>query len=139
MFQIPKTIQLFGHTITTEFDEKLEQRDCRMGEADYIAKKIKLQPAIEDYQIDSDYIEQVWCHELLHWIFYLAGYSRDSNNEAKVDLLSNLLYQALHSATYSDKMEQIIQNGINDCLIKNNNIEIKLEKNKKYATKKNNN
>jgi|GEM_PF-894460 len=117
MFRIPKTIQLFGHTISTYFDKKLTTKAKRSGEADFIAKKITLQPPTKNFPLDKEYIGQTYCHELVHWLFYLSGYEKDAMNEKKVDLIASLLHQALNSAEYDPNIDQIIENGIDNCLL----------------------
>ncbi len=92
---IPKTFQLFGQTITVEIDPDLSHEDDASGAALYRTNKIKLTPSTStDPKIPAQ-IEKVFLHELMHWIFYMAGESKLRSNEKLVDLIANLLHQAL--------------------------------------------
>jgi hypothetical protein len=98
--QIPKRFMLFGQTIHVEFDPELLHRDDARGMASYRNNKILLQPSGEHNPVPPPCVEQVFCHELMHYLFHAAGYPEDRSDETKVDRLSNLLHQALTSMEY---------------------------------------
>ena len=94
-FKIPARFQLFGHTIEVEWQDTLIDKSNNSGQARYREYKILLQSGDERHhnRPDSDR-EQVFCHELVHWI--LSQMNDDKyDNEVFVDVFASLLHQAL--------------------------------------------
>jgi hypothetical protein len=138
MFRIPTTVKLFGSTVSTEFDEELVTRTGNEGEADFLNKKIRMQPPIEGYKIDIESEGEIYCHELVHWILYAAGFEKDTHNEKKVEIIGKLLHQALNTMEYNEDIDNLIKNGYDNCMIEEIEEEIEIEevKIKKNNTKK---
>lgn len=97
---IPKRFQLYGQTIeVVEKPDLLHTDDCR-GMAKYRDSRIELQSSSKDNPMPAAQVEQVFCHELVHFLFHMAGYTDDRGDEVKVERISNLLHQALSTAEY---------------------------------------
>ena len=99
--QIPKQIQLYGQTIHIEPDSGLQKRDCS-GESLFNENKILLTTEVQK----KDQIDQVYLHELMHFILlYATSHSPDKYKlkdgtdvyvcEELIDTVSHLLHQAL--------------------------------------------
>ena len=98
--RIPKRFQLYGQTIEVVMDPTIgHNSDCR-GLADYRNNKIMLQLPGEQVPCPQSQIEQSFLHELVHYLFDMAGYPDDRKDEVKVERISNLLHQALVTAEY---------------------------------------
>lgn len=124
-FRIPKTIELFGLKVTTEFDDTLLDEKSFSGQSDFINKIIILQPATNkeaEYHITHESIAATYCHELIHFLFDVSGYEKDCFNEQKVIILGSLLYEAFKTAQYSDEVD-MMTNIKNDDVVQytNNN------------------
>lgn len=113
-FKIPKKFNIFGHEFKVMWDETLIETKERLGEVDYSALEIRLQPNTTkleketELKLGKSQIEQTFFHELTHVLFYFAGYEKDSNDEKKVELVSHLLHQAFTSALIDDKFSSEI-------------------------------
>jgi len=139
MFRIPATVNLFGSTIRTELDEELVTRTGNEGEADFLNKKIRLQPPAEGYKIDIESEGEIYCHELTHWILYMAGFEKDAHNEKKVEIIGKLLHQALNTMQYNDEVDNLVTNGFDNCMIEEEEEieeEIEIEEVKKNVKKR---
>jgi hypothetical protein len=87
---IPSSFWLGGLKINVEFDDSLVRTKQCIGEARYSKQMITLDPSVAPLQM----LEQSYCHELVHWIFYVMGEEELRNNERIVDLFAHFLYQA---------------------------------------------
>lgn len=97
--QIPKRFKLYAQEIEVEIVKDLfdKQDDC--GLADYRQNKIQLQ-CIATQPRPTTQQEQWFCHELVHFILYHAGYDKLRKDEDLVERVSLLLHQALSTAEY---------------------------------------
>ena len=104
--RIPERFKLFGQTIEVTHDPSkfVEEKEGTYGYASYRENKIYLKAAPH---ISKEMQEQVFLHELMHFILYHSegSYkeSKDSymhSNEWFVDLCSQLLHQALTTMEY---------------------------------------
>jgi len=90
---IPKSFKLFGHTITVEYQSDLYFTSDCLGRTDYRTYKIILQPSLNTYPISQELQEQIFMHEVLHWIFFFLGEDNLRDNENLIDLIANMLVQ----------------------------------------------
>jgi hypothetical protein len=91
--KLPKTIQLAGINIETVIDKTLISREGLAGRAIYSDQKI-----IIDTSIAEDSYLQSYCHEVVHYIFFILGKDNLRNDEELVDMFAHLAYQAMKSA-----------------------------------------
>ena len=101
--RIPKSFKLLGHTIIVEEDIGLTTRTDNTGEAHFRHNKIILQPldGYKDRPISR--LEQVFVHELVHFILYFSECEKTkglTHNELVVDRIASLLHQALSTMEY---------------------------------------
>jgi len=66
--KIPKSLQLHGQTIKVVHDNQLEHMTGSIGEARYRENQIVLQPNNKGINFPETKLEQVYCHELIHFI-----------------------------------------------------------------------
>jgi len=102
--KIPKRFKLFGQTIEVGFDPDLiDERDW-CGSSSHRRNLIKLAPPSITHPRSNAQIEATFCHEFVHQIFYAAGFKIDGeyahSNEDVVDIVGNLLHQALTTMEY---------------------------------------
>jgi len=95
--QIPKSIKLIGETITVVYDENLHTRDSLLGSTDYQGLKINLMPSCKGYNVPSEKIQQVYFHELVHWILLKMHKEELRKDEDFVDMFADLMLQAENS------------------------------------------
>lgn len=93
---IPASFWLGGLKIDVVFDETMVKAKQVIGEARYAQQQIHLDPSVAPLQT----VEQSFCHELVHWIFYMMGEDDLRNNERIVDLFAHFLYQAQVTAKF---------------------------------------
>lgn len=98
--KIPKEFKLFGRTITVQKDPRLLDKDDWQGAACFREDKIKLQTAGENVKRPAVRMEQIFYHELVHWIYHVMEERDLCNNEKHVEVFSQLLHQALQTAKY---------------------------------------
>lgn len=100
-FPIPQAFWLFGQRITVNFRADLvEDADC-VGLTKYRKNTIELQSITSSMSRPESQVEKTFCHELVHWIFYMLHENDLDNNEALVDGIAKLLHQALITAEYA--------------------------------------
>jgi len=104
---IPKSFNLFGHTIRVVFSaSKFDEEDGAFGFASYRRNEIQIRPSSEITPLTEDCLEQTFYHELAHFIIYYAEHAYDRNkepmykNEGFIDLVGNLMHQAVKSFEY---------------------------------------
>lgn len=101
--KIPTSFKLFGQTIKVLFlpERFTEGQEGHYGFSSYRRNEIHLRPSTSTHPITDDQMEQVFWHELTHFILYWAGpaYSAKTDymhqDEGFVDLVSCLLHQAV--------------------------------------------
>lgn len=98
--KIPKSFKLMGVVIDVEYDKLLGSREASRGVAEYSSNKIILQPKVEGNEVPKTVLEQVFFHELVHWICYKLGRDALRNDESFVESFSGLLHQALTTMEY---------------------------------------
>ena len=102
--KIPKTVKLYGRTLTIEYDHELFHNEDAYGLAKYRTDTITLQPVTKQTPITREQLEHNYLHELMHHILYNSG--EDSfdpplhKREYLVDRIAGLLHQALTTAEY---------------------------------------
>lgn len=97
---IPKSFELFGQTITTEFVDDLVEKHDAYGLSVFKKNIIQLQAANVGVIRLVTQIEQTFCHELTHNIYSAMGETELCNNEKHIELFSQLLHQALTTQKY---------------------------------------
>jgi len=105
--KIPLRFKLLGQTITVVIDPTPFRENDNCGFASYRENKIKLRPSTETYPLNDEQIEQVFWHELTHFILYYAGAAYQGKkdymhqDEDFVDLVGNLFHQAVSTFEYN--------------------------------------
>lgn len=89
---IPKTFKLMGHTINVRVVPQSKWRhggNCvgRWDPNKHRIDVLAVQPASNR--------QQIFCHELMHALFDMAGHEALSQDEALVDRMGHLIQQAL--------------------------------------------
>lgn len=109
--RIPKQFKLLGRTIEVKHNPRLFQERNWNGAACYEEGTIELQPICEVNRMSVDKAEQVFCHELAHFLLYVSGAAVNHdlksggyihNNEEFVDLLGSCVHQVLTTMEYQD-------------------------------------
>jgi predicted SprT family Zn-dependent metalloprotease len=93
--KIPKEFKLFGQTIKVKFDNRLIQKNETLGEAHHRTNEIFLQPNVDGVKRDKSQIEEIFLHELVHFILDKMGEGKLAGNEKFVAGFAKLLHQAL--------------------------------------------
>jgi hypothetical protein len=93
--KIPKKFKLFHHTIIVIEKEKLNSHDAKWGQINFARKELLL-----DKNLEADFKEQTFLHELTHLIFDSLSEDELAKNEKLVNNFSELLYQAFETAEY---------------------------------------
>lgn len=91
---IPTSFKLYGQKIEVKRIPDLTHREDARGLAVYKDNEIHLQCG-GAVSIPGCQVEQVFCHELMHFILYMAGYNDLRADEAFIERTSHLLHQAL--------------------------------------------
>lgn len=97
---IPKRFMLGGVTIEVEFDDMMCEGREALGLAEYHRNRILLKKANAGMERPADDIEQVFFHELLHFVFKFSGENKLSEDEVKIDRFARMLHQAFRTAEY---------------------------------------
>lgn len=100
MLRIPKAFKLFGQTIAVEWVHRLTEEQDAVGEARFRKNCIVLQQNNEEISRPQTQIEATFCHELVHWIFFMMDEDDLRKNEKLVDNFGRLLHQALTTMEY---------------------------------------
>ena len=94
---IPQKFKLFGRTINVMYDKSILQKDDHIGQACYKEDKIKILPNTESYKMKNYQIEQIFMHELIHFILEAMNENELRINEKFVDIFASLLHQAINT------------------------------------------
>lgn len=97
---IPKQFQLMGRTIKVEYDKDLDDREDALGAARYRRNKIIIQDIKEKPEYDNSRSAETFCHELIHWLFYMSCSENLNNDEDLVIILGRLLHQAFETMEF---------------------------------------
>jgi predicted SprT family Zn-dependent metalloprotease len=100
---IPKTFELGGLTINVVFDETLFEKTQHVGKAKYADQTITMDPTVTDREM----LEQLFLHELVHWILFMMQKDDMQEDEEFINLFSHFLYQALITARPGDEELEI--------------------------------
>lgn len=103
--KIPKRFKLCGHTMEVVYDNLILHRNDNRGEACYRDHTIKLMPSTVSSPLPQTSVEEAFCHEMTHFILYLAGYIHEANDEGMVTRIGLLLHQALSTMEYNEEKE----------------------------------
>ena len=93
--KIPKSFKLLGREFKIEYSTTLNHDAGRVGELDFKRGIITLHEP--NGFSDKSYIEQTFCHELVHALFYSIAEDELAQNEKVVDALGGVLHQALET------------------------------------------
>lgn len=93
---------LMGQTIKVIMKDDLSFKDGNWGEANLRTNEITLQADASGHNRNRDQVEDIFIHELVHFILDLGGDTKLSEDESFVKRFSSLLHQALKTADYSD-------------------------------------
>lgn len=102
--KIPKSLQLHGQTIKVVHDNQLEHMTGSIGEARYRENQIVLQPNNKGINFPETKLEQVYCHELIHFILQHMDKRTLRDDEGFVEPFAQLLHQALTTAKYQENI-----------------------------------
>ena len=86
---IPKSFQIFGHTIKVKITEDLPE-DCD-GCWKTKAQEIQILPVGKKMTASNQ--EQTFWHEAMHVIFEVLSYNEHYENEVLIDQIGQCLYQ----------------------------------------------
>ena len=101
---IPTKVEIAGIVIKTILmteEDNWDEKNC-IGKADYQNQAI----IIDVTRIkETETLEQIYYHELLHWLFHIMGEEELQRNEKVIDLLAHFLYQSIgKQVTYESGM-----------------------------------
>lgn len=97
---IPRRFMLGGVMIDVEFDDDTCEGQEALGLAEFHRNRILLKRANAGRERAVDDIEQVFFHELLHFVFRFSGEKKLSEDEVKIDRIARMLHQAFRTAEY---------------------------------------
>lgn len=98
--KIPKQFQLGGRTITVKSKKDLVDKFDLVGSAEYREDAIFLQKNSVSCYRTSDGIEEVYLHELTHWILQTMEERELARNEKFVNTFAVFLHQILKTSRY---------------------------------------
>lgn len=104
--RIPKALWLHARRIEIDMVPRLMYAEDTLGHAAYREDKIRLQRNEQSYPLPQRNIEQVYLHELVHWILHTMGEYDLRSNEKFVDVFASLLHQAFVMAEYDEPAVQ---------------------------------
>lgn len=93
--KIPNHFTLMGREIEVVWREDLVGKEDASGRASWRRGEIELQKPCKTHEADTAYVEQTFCHELVHMILWAMAEEDLSENERFVDLFGGLLHQAM--------------------------------------------
>ena len=99
---IPHSFMLHGQTIEVKYEDDLSAKESNRGVTLHGYNQIKLQSSVRGEPQPSTWVEQAFCHELVHEILYHMESDKDED-EKFVNLFASLLHQALTTAEYGGK------------------------------------
>lgn len=102
---IPKSFQLHGQTIDVVYDKQLTNGTDARGMSRFRENRIQLQPSTDSVPTPATMQEQTFCHELIHYLLFHAE-SKLNEDEKFVNLMGNLLHQALSTMEYPSKSKK---------------------------------
>ncbi len=91
---IPKRFQIAGLTIEVVRDPKLIEKDNCIGRMEHSKQILRIASAGASRQ----FLEQAYCHEVVHQILHVMGERELNRNEQFVDLFAHLLHQVLSTS-----------------------------------------
>jgi predicted SprT family Zn-dependent metalloprotease len=97
--KIPKEIYIFSQKIKVIWRRSLRDSHSAIGLSDFEKSVIYLQKSRKDYPISRDKIEQVFFHELAHFIFHYCGrddLAIDERYHSLVDVVGSQLRQIVN-------------------------------------------
>ena len=97
---IPKSFEIFGHTIKVKYFNDLVQRTDNVGEASFRTNEIHLQKNCKGVQRPESQMEQSFWHEAVHMIFNQLNEPELRGNEKLVDMVGSCIQQILKTAKY---------------------------------------
>ena len=93
--KIPKSFQIFGHTISVAWQPTLLSDQSFVGQARHRTNEILLQPVVEGVKFPRTCIEQNYLHEVVHTILEKLQRQELSDDEVFVDTLAQALHQIM--------------------------------------------
>lgn len=97
--RIPKSFQLFGHTIEVSLEDEYIVHREQLCRGLWCPEQNKIRLANAKDQADSILHQTLW-HEMVHAVLDRLGEDELSNNEKLVDLLGQAFYQINITAKY---------------------------------------
>jgi hypothetical protein len=103
---IPASFELWGRTITVEYEDAVSHNDDVHGWAKYRQDKIVLQPITKQTPLTRESLTHTFFHELTHFILYCAGEDQFDpplhKREYFVDRIAGLLHQAFKTMKFKN-------------------------------------
>ena len=99
-FDLPKSFELLGETITVLRDENLFYEEDCYGVSLISANLIKVQKPTEGVPLNADQVLSTFNHELVHFILKKMDREKLSNNEKFVELFAQMLSQFQKTAKF---------------------------------------
>lgn len=96
-FQIPKTFELGGQTISIEFKDMIANTPGMDGQASYGEQLIELKNGMK-----PEYTQFVFFHELVHHILSQMGEDKLRGTEKFVNEFATFLHQAIKTMNRGD-------------------------------------
>lgn len=101
-FRIPISFKVGGKTYKVEFHDDLAEHQGKHGESWVSRGTIKLQSRSNGQSLTQDYINETFCHELIHIMLNEAGRDDLSGDEKLVTPCGMILYQILKTMVYDE-------------------------------------
>lgn len=96
--KIPKYFELMGTKIEVVEDADIMRDNDARGKADYRMECIRLAPDSPVCRMSRSQLEHTFLHEVIHWIFFKLNKQSLGDDEVLVDMMSDLLHQAIESS-----------------------------------------
>lgn len=98
--RIPKQFELGGRTIYVKYEKNLVDKTDFIGTAEYRKNCIVIQKNGDNFNRPVDTVEEVFFHELTHWILEMMEERDLSKSEKFVNTFAILLHQAFKTMEY---------------------------------------
>ena len=96
---IPKEFELAGQKIKVSKAKDIKV-DGAVGVARFYTNEIRVRTEVSSEPISQDAMDHHYCHELSHWLTYIAGYEELCADENFQDRMGHMLHQYLKTVKY---------------------------------------
>lgn len=102
-FRIPESFYLHGQKIKVGFSKDLVMKSDAIGMSKLRANQILIQDSTAVHKLAPQQQEEVFFHELVHFILDHMGEEELCRNEDFTDSFAHLLHQAMTTMEYTKK------------------------------------